>query len=183
MAPGSAPKRVLTAAANPAPALQSAGASGATEVKPDSAKMQVSALRSGTVIDHLGPATSFKALKILGVGADATVLIGVNLDSSKLRKKDILKIEGRELTDAEMNKVALLSPQATFSLIRDFKVVRKFRPTLPDQVEGLIRCLNPACITQDPRVTGRFHVVTKAPLKLRCHFCERSLHENEIEFA
>ena len=155
---------------------------GTADVKPANAKMQVSALRSGTVIDHLGPSTAFKAMKILGVAADATVLIGVNLDSSKLGKKDILKIEGRELTDSEMNKVALLSPQATFSVIRDFVVVKKFRPTLPDTVEGLIRCVNPACITQDPRVTGRFLVVGKEPLKLRCHFCERSLKESEVEF-
>lgn len=168
MAGGSAPKR---------------GPEGVADVKPANAKMQVSAVRSGTVIDHLGPRTAFKALKILGVAADATVLIGVNLDSSKLGKKDILKIEGRELTDAEMNKVALLSPEATFSIIRDFKVVKKFRPTLPDQVDGLIRCVNPACITQDPRVTGRFLVVAKSPLKLRCYFCERSIRESEIEFA
>jgi aspartate carbamoyltransferase regulatory subunit len=172
MGRGIAPKRETVAA----------GHDGAAEVKPANAKMQVSALRSGTVIDHLGPSTSFKALKILGVGADATVLIGVNLDSSKLGKKDILKIEGRELTEAEMNKVALLSPQATFSVIRDFEVVKKFRPTLPDQVEGLIRCVNPACITQDPRVTGRFLVVGKEPLKLRCYFCERSMKESEVEF-
>ncbi|MSR46941.1 MAG: aspartate carbamoyltransferase regulatory subunit [Planctomycetes bacterium] len=172
MGPGNAPKRAKEAAAVP----------GADSVKPPNAKMQVSAVRSGTVIDHLGPRTAFKALKILGIAADATVLIGVNLDSSKLGKKDILKIEGRELTEAEMNKVALLSPQATFSVIRDFKVVKKFSPTLPDTVEGLIRCVNPACITQDPRVTGRFLVAAKKPLKLRCYFCERSMRENEIEF-
>lgn len=151
-------------------------------MKPAHQKMQVSALRSGTVIDHLGPSTAFKALKILGVAADATVLIGVNLDSSKHGRKDILKLEGRELTDDEMNKVALLSSHATFSIIRDFEVVKKFRPTLPESVEGLIRCMNPACITQDPRVTGRFLVIGKEPLKLRCYFCERSLRENEVEF-
>ena len=145
-------------------------------------KLQVSALRSGTVIDHLGPRTAFKALRILGLGEDATVLIGVNLDSRKLGKKDLIKIEGRELTPAEIDKVALLSSQATFSIIRDFKVVKKFRPELPQVVEGLIRCVNPACITQDPRVKGRFHTVRKQPLTLRCYFCERSLREHEIEF-
>lgn len=173
MAPGSAPKKAKAVAST----------AGGAEVKPANAKMQVSAVRSGTVIDHLGPSTAFKALRILGVASDATVLIGVNLVSSKLGKKDILKIEGRELTDGEMNKIALLSPQATFSIIRDFEVVKKFRPTLPEMVEGLIRCLNPACITQDPRVAGRFLVVAKEPLKLRCHYCERAHRENEIEFV
>ena len=154
---------------------------GDAAVKQD-VKLQVSALRSGTVIDHLGPRTAFKALRILGLGEEATVLIGVNLDSRKLGKKDLIKIEGRELTPAEIDKVALLSSKATFSIIRDFKVVKKFRPELPQVVEGLIRCMNPACITQDPRVKGRFLTVRKQPLTLRCYFCERSLREHEIEF-
>ena len=145
-------------------------------------KLQVSALRSGTVVDHLGPGTAIKALRILALGDDATVLIGVNLDSRKLGKKDLIKIEGRELTTDQINKIALLSPAATFSLIRDFEVLKKFRPEVPDVVEGLVHCVNPACITQDPRVKGRFLTVRKDPLKLRCFFCERSLRESEIEF-
>jgi aspartate carbamoyltransferase regulatory subunit len=145
-------------------------------------KLQVSALRSGTVIDHLGPRTAFKALRILGLSEDATVLIGVNLDSHKLGKKDLIKIEGVELTPEQINKIALLSAAATFSIIRDFEVVKKFRPELPAVVEGLVRCVNPGCITQDPRVKGRFITVRKDPLKLRCYFCERSLREDEVEF-
>jgi len=178
MATTRAPKQGTAAAA----ARRAEGASaGDAAVKKD-VKMQVSALRSGTVIDHLGPRTALKALRLLGIGDDATVLIGVNLDSRKLAKKDLIKIEGRELTPDEINKIALLSPQATFSIIRDFEVVKKFRPELPAEFEGLIRCVNPACITQDPRVKGRFLTVRKEPLKLRCHFCERSLREDEIEF-
>ncbi len=163
----------------PAPAAKT---SGAPALKPPNIKMQVSSVRSGTVIDHLGPHTALKALKMLGLAADATVLIGVNLDSRKLGKKDLIKIEGRELTPDEMNKVALLSPQATFSIIRDFAVVSKFQPELPPVIEGLIRCMNPACVTQDPRVTSRFVVARREPLKLRCYFCERSLREDEVEF-
>ncbi len=154
---------------------------GVDEVKKD-VKLQVSALRSGTVIDHLGPRTALKALRILGLGDEATVLVGVNLDSKKLGRKDLIKIEGRELTPAEIDKIALLSPQATFSIIRDFEVVKKIRPEIPSVVEGLIRCVNPSCITQDPRVKGRLLTVRKEPLQLRCYYCERSLHEDEIEF-
>jgi aspartate carbamoyltransferase regulatory subunit len=171
------------AAAEPVVPVKDAprGVPGGVDVKKDG-KMQVSAVRSGTVIDHLAPRSAFKALRILGLGEDATVLVGVNLDSRKLGKKDLIKIEGRELTQAEIDKVALLAPRATFSIIRDFQVTKKFRPELPAVVEGLIRCVNPACITQDPRVKGRFLTVRKDPLKLRCYFCERSLREDEIEF-
>jgi aspartate carbamoyltransferase regulatory subunit len=160
---------------------QTEGRGSADGVK-NEGKMQVRALRSGTVIDHLGPRTALKALRLLELGDDATVLIGVNLDSRKLGKKDLIKIEGRELTQPEIDKVALLSRRATFSIIRDFEVVKKFTPEVPEVIEGLIRCVNPACITQDPRVKGRFLAVGKQPLKLRCWFCERSLREDEIEF-
>jgi aspartate carbamoyltransferase regulatory subunit len=183
-----APKHGAAAATRPvqqARAAQEAAAAtelaGGVELKKD-VKLQVSALRSGTVIDHLGPRTALKALRLLGVGDDATVLLGINLDSRKLGRKDLIKIEGRELTQDEIDKIALLSPQATFSIIRNYEVVKKFRPELPAVVEGLIRCVNPACITRDPRVKGRFLTVRKDPLKLRCYFCERSLHEDEIEF-
>jgi aspartate carbamoyltransferase regulatory subunit len=164
-----------------AASMKAAEPTGAPPVKKD-VKLQVSALRSGTVVDHLGPRTAFKAIRILGLGEDATILVGVNLDSGKLGKKDLLKIEGRELTHEQINKIALLSPAATFSIIRDFEVVKKFRPELPAVVEGLLRCVNPACVTQDPRVKSRFLAVRKEPLKLRCFFCERSLREDEIEF-
>jgi len=178
----SAPKQGKETATGAGRGAAALAPSGDDETLKKPVKMQVSALRSGTVIDHLGPRTAFKALRILGLGEDATVLVGVNLDSAKLKKKDLIKIEGRELTPEEINKIALLSPQATFSIIRNFEVVKKFRPELPEVVEGMIRCVNPACITQDPRVKGRFLTVRKEPLKLRCYFCERSLREDEIEF-
>lgn len=177
----SAPKQEKAAATHAAGDGASVSGAGEGSVKKDG-KMQVSAVRSGTVIDHLAPRTALKALRLLGIGGDDTVLIGVNLDSRKLGKKDLIKIEGRELTQAEIDKVALLAPSATFSIIRDFHVTKKFTPELPDVVEGLIRCVNPACVTQDPRVTGRFVTLRKKPLKLRCYFCERSLREDEIEF-
>jgi aspartate carbamoyltransferase regulatory subunit len=164
MRKSAAPMREL----QPAEVAPAAASAEDSSLKKD-VKLQVSALRSGTVVDHLGPRTAFKALRILGLGESATVLIGVNLDSKKLGKKDLIKI-------------ALLSAAATFSIIRDFEVVKKFRPELPAVVEGLVRCVNPGCITQDPRVKGRFVTVRKDPLKLRCYFCERSLREDEVEF-
>jgi aspartate carbamoyltransferase regulatory subunit len=177
MRKSAAPMREL----QPAEVAPAAASAEDSSLKKD-VKLQVSALRSGTVVDHLGPRTAFKALRILGLGESATVLIGVNLDSKKLGKKDLIKIEGIELTPEQINKIALLSAAATFSIIRDFEVVKKFRPELPAVVEGLVRCVNPGCITQDPRVKGRFVTVRKDPLKLRCYFCERSLREDEVEF-
>ena len=145
-------------------------------------KMLVSALRSGTVIDHLLGGTALRTLHLLQLDQEATVLVGVNLPSSKNEFKDLIKVEGRELTQAEINVVSLISPQATLSIIREFKVVRKFSAQVPDEIQGLIRCVNPACVSQDPRVITRFHTERREPLKLRCYFCERSFRRGEVDF-
>ncbi len=143
--------------------------------------IKVSALREGTVIDHLVAGTALKVLKILGIPREGAVTIGLNLESRKGGQKDIIKIERREVSPQEVEKIALLSPRATFSIIRDFKVVRKFKPTLPEVIDNLIRCPNPSCVSSDDRVATRFHVARTDPLKVRCHYCERALKKEDIE--
>ncbi len=143
--------------------------------------IKVSALRQGTVIDHLRKGTGLRVLDVLGLSNAGFVAVGLNLESSKLGHKDLIKIENRELTQEETNKIALLSPEATLSIIRDFKVVSKLRPQLSDAVDGVLRCLNPACITNHEHVRSRFRLLERSPLRLRCAYCERAIAEQEIE--
>ncbi len=143
--------------------------------------IKVSALREGTVIDHLVAGTALKVLHILGIAFEGAVMIGLNLDSSKVGRKDIIKIERREVTPHEVAKIALVSPRATFSIIRDFQVVEKFTPSLPRLIEHMIRCPNPSCISRQDRVKTKFVVIRSDPLRVRCYYCERSLRKEEIE--
>jgi aspartate carbamoyltransferase regulatory subunit len=109
------------------------------------------------------------------------VTIGLNLDSAKLGRKDIIKIERREVTPQEVAKIALISPRSSFSIIRDFQVARKFTPTLPETIENLIRCPNPSCISNSTWALTKFSVLRTDPLRVRCYYCERSLKKEEIE--
>ena len=119
----------------------------------------------------------------LRVEDDGTVTIGLNLESGRQGTKDLIKIENKELTNQEANKIALLSPDATFSIIRDYRVVDKKSPQLPEVVEGILKCTNPACVTNTHGdVDSRFNVLNKKPVKLRCHFCERCFNEGELVF-
>jgi aspartate carbamoyltransferase regulatory subunit len=150
----------------------------------DEKAIKVSALRHGTVIDHLARGTGLKVLFVLGLEeriGGGTVAIGLNLESSKLGQKDLIKIEDHELKQAEVDKIALLSPAATLSIIRNFKVIRKFRPEIPDALEAVVRCTNPSCISNHEKIASRFSVVHRAPLRLRCNFCERAIAEEDIE--
>ncbi|GJM21891.1 MAG: aspartate carbamoyltransferase regulatory subunit [Planctomycetota bacterium] len=142
--------------------------------------IKVTALREGTVIDHLVAGTALKVLAILGIEFEGAVTIGLNLESSKMKQKDIIKIERREVTPEEVAKIALVSPRASFSIIREFQVVEKFQPTPPEIIENLIRCPNPSCISNEDRVETKFRVVRIDPLHIRCHYCERSLRKGEV---
>lgn len=148
-------------------------------------EIRVSALARGTVIDHLRQGSGLRVLKVLGLtraGAHrGAIAIGLNLDSGKLGRKDLIKVEDLELTQDDVNKIALVSPEATLSIIRDYRVVRKFRPELTDVLEGVARCANPSCVSNQDPLTTRFRVVKKDPLRLRCHYCERAVLGSEID--
>ena len=144
-------------------------------------QIKVSALREGTVIDHLAAGSALKVLDVLGIESDGAVMIGMFLESRKAGSKDIIKIENREVTPHEVSKIALISPRATFSIIRDFRVHDKFQPTLPDFVEDLIKCSNPSCISSQTEMPTKFAVLRSDPLRVRCFYCERTFKKEEIE--
>lgn len=141
---------------------------------------QVAALRNGTVVDHLNPGMALKALEILGVPRSGAALLGIHLESGKMGRKDILKLENVELTATEMARLAIFGPQATVSLIRDYKVVRKVQVELPETIHGILRCPNPNCVTNFERIETKFEVENRSPIRMRCRYCERRILELEF---
>jgi aspartate carbamoyltransferase regulatory subunit len=152
-------------------------------VTPDTTHKQVAALRQGTVIDHLNAGMALKALAVLGgVPKKGAALLGIGLESGKMGRKDILKLENVELTPAEIEKLAVFGPQATVSFIRDYKVVAKRVVKLPESIAGILKCPNPNCISNHEKtVETRFKVETQQPLSVRCHYCERRIRAGEFE--
>jgi len=143
----------------------------------------VSALERGTVLDHLRAGSALAALRVLHVPAGVTVTVGIHLASPRLGRKDLVKIAGYELTAQEAAKVALLSPDATFSIIRDFQVVSKRKLEPPASFRGLLRCPNAACIVHQERVPGAFRLEARDPIRVRCDYCERSVPEEQFDFV
>lgn len=146
-------------------------------------KLRVRKIKVGTVIDHIPSGRAMTVLEILGItqGTDATVSVLMNAPSGKYESKDVVKIEGRKLDEEEVNKIALTAPEATINVIEDYKVVEKNPVKLPERVEEVVNCSNPACITNTKEpVDTIFKVVNKTPLKLRCSYCERITEEKEL---
>ena len=80
-----------------------------------------------------------------------------------------------------INKLALIAPQATVNIIRDFKVVEKKKLSMPKEVIGIAKCRNPKCVTNHQPIQTRFATVEKDNrISLLCHFCEKS---TEIKHA
>ena len=138
-------------------------------------ELVVSALENGTVLDHIPAENVYKALRILNLkGIENQITIGINLNSKQHGKKGIIKIADKFFEDNELNRLALLAPEATVNVIRDFKVVEKKKVELPKEIFGIAKCRNPKCVTNHQPITTRFTVNVKGnETSLLCHYCEK----------
>jgi len=146
-------------------------------------KIKITPIEHGTVIDHIKKGQAMKVLRILDLvdrEIDSIVSMAMNVNSSK-GKKDIVKVEGKELKNEEFDKISLISPNATVNIIRDYDVVKKHRVELPDLAKGIVKCKNNNCITnQSEPVESEFEVIGEEPVKLKCIYCEREMVGEEI---
>ncbi len=136
-------------------------------------EMKVDAIRNGSVIDHLPPGKAPEIIRLLRVSPGTPVLMGTNLPSEKLDKKDVLKIENHELSPEEVDTIALLTPEATLTIIEEFKIKSKRKVELPEEVQEIFTCPNPHCITNIEEAVTRFRINPGTPVKLTCGYCEK----------
>ncbi len=138
-------------------------------------ELKIQPIKNGTVIDHITAGNSVKVLHILGIprSSSSTVSVAMNV-KSMLGKKDIVKVENRELDPQEVDKISLIAPKATINIIRDFEVSEKYRVKLPEEIVGIVRCSNPTCVSNSNEpVDSRFIVISEDPPHIKCYFCER----------
>jgi len=146
-------------------------------------ELRVSKIKDGTVIDHIRGGYALDVIKILGItGKEKRVItIAINVPSKRLVVKDIAKIEGRALSPQEVNRIALVAPHASINIIRNYKVVEKLEVRLPLTIEGIIKCINPCCISNSGEpVVSKFTVKTEEPLILKCHYCGVTLEQADV---
>lgn len=153
----------------------------------DKNDLRIKAIENGTVIDHITPGQALNVLNILGVGEHFTSTVSVVMNAGGSRgDKDVVKIEGRELTEKEVDALSLLSPNATVNIIRNYEVVQKRHIQTPEFVCGIVKCINPNCITNSSEpIESRFAVTENEgthQLILRCVFCESVMTEEFIQF-
>ncbi len=141
-------------------------------------------LQQGTVIDHIANEHVFDVIELLQLNKIQNfVFVGFNLESDKLGKKALIKIENLSFHNPEVLAVlSLLSPEATVNIIKDEKVIEKKKIILPEKLLGLLKCNNYNCITNKEAVETQFIVKDAAKRIVQCFYCEEILGADKIQF-
>ncbi len=147
-------------------------------------ELKVSAIENGTVIDHIAHGKVLQVVKILGLeDFEDQIYLGANLESKKFGKKGIIKISNHFFEESDINRIALISPSATIIEIKDFVIVKKFNVRVPGLVQGIVKCINPKCITNQQKVETQFEVYTMDNrMRLKCHYCEKFTNQENFDF-
>lgn len=145
-------------------------------------ELNISAIDEGTVIDHIPADATFKVAEILDLeNHKGVVSIATNLKSKSMDKKGIVKVGGKGLTQNEVNKIAIVAPDATVNIIKNYYVKEKIKVNAPDVIDNVVKCSNPVCITNNEQIATKFYAAKKDPLMIKCHYCERTMGKEDIE--
>lgn len=151
---------------------------------PEKEELVITKLKDGTVIDHIPAGKSLDILNALGLlkDKDRKIAAIMCVESRKLGKKDLLKIEGYSLESRVLEgKIAIIAPGSNISIIKDYKVISKHEVSISDRLVSTLRCINSNCISNAKEdIKSRFDVLSRNPLKVRCHYCERTFCDDGI---
>jgi aspartate carbamoyltransferase regulatory subunit len=151
----------------------------------EQSELMVRRIKEGTVIDHIDEGKGLQVLDALRIdGKDGSLItIALNVPSGKSKKKDIIKVENKFLKDDDTNKIAVISPQATINIIKNYKLIEKRRVALPNEIDRIFRCSNPDCITNSTEhMESIMDLIDKEGMILKCRYCARILDVNEIKY-
>ena len=143
--------------------------------------LQVSAIKDGTVIDHIPADRLFDVINILELyNCQEMITFGTNLDSKQLGQKAIIKVANRFFQGEEIDKIALIAPHAKLNTIKNYEVVEKRVVEIPKEIIRIAKCFNPKCITNHEAITTRFTVISEKPIELKCQYCEKITSEEQV---
>ena len=143
--------------------------------------MIVGQIKDGIVLDHIKAGRGMKLYDVLKLGKlDCAVAVIVNAESTKMGKKDIIKISG--IIDLDFQVLGFVDPGVTVNIIKDSKVVKREKIALPEKITGLLKCKNPRCITTvEQELQHVFKLCDEDHKVYRCIYCETKADFESIE--
>jgi aspartate carbamoyltransferase regulatory subunit len=145
--------------------------------------LSVAAIKNGTVIDHIPHGRSLQILSLLNMTSHPKIVtVGVNLPSQSMGRKDIIKLEDREITPHEGSRIAIFAPEATIAIIHNYVVSEKIALKIPSDIQGVFPCQNQNCITNHDRMDSGFRVIhAGTAIRLECIYCERAYSQDDMK--
>ena len=145
-------------------------------------QLMVAAIENGTVIDHIPAEKLFAVVDLLHLERiTSAVTIGYNLQSQELGTKSIIKIADKFFTDEELNQLAVICPNLTLCISRDYEIVEKRTVDLPNELFGIVKCTNPKCITNNEPMRTHFHAHGSKRDALKCHYCNTVISLDDVQ--
>ncbi len=134
--------------------------------------LEVKGIENGIVLDHIASGNGLKVFDKLNLAnSEYPVVLVMNVESQRLGKKDIIKIENT--FDVDLDILGLIDANISVCVIKNGKVADKLQAVLPKELRGLLECENPRCITNfDDYIQPTFKLISENPLEYECSYCE-----------
>ena len=141
--------------------------------------MIIGEIRDGIVLDHITAGRGMEIYNILHLGElDCTVAMIKNAESTKMGKKDIIKIG--QVIELDYSALGYIDPGITVNIIRDGERVRRERLSLPEKITDIIKCKNPRCITTtEQELEHVFRLANRENAIYRCIYCDSEAPRNK----
>ncbi|GAA0796007.1 aspartate carbamoyltransferase regulatory subunit [Clostridium sp. AF19-22AC] len=142
--------------------------------------LNVGRISEGFVLDHIEAGKSMEIYKYLHLDKlDCCVAIIKNAKSSKMGKKDIMKIEC-PIDFMDLDILGFIDHKITVNIVQNEEIVEKKRLTLPKEIRNVLRCRNPRCITSIEQGLEHVFVLTDEENQIyRCKYCEEKYNDNK----
>ncbi len=134
--------------------------------------MKIDAITNGFVIDHITAGRGMKLYELLGLDSvDCSVAIIKNVNSRKLGKKDIIKIDAA--IPVNFDVLGYVDPGITVNIIKNGELSEKRTIGVPETLTNVIKCKNPRCITSvEQEIDHIFKLTDREKGIYRCIYCE-----------
>lgn len=141
--------------------------------------MRIDSIVNGIVLDHITAGKVMEVYDALELDElDCSIAILKNVKSTKMGRKDILKIDND--FDVDVDVLGYIDPSITISIIRDGKTVEKKHMQLPDRITNVEKCKNPRCITSiEQDLDQCFYLANREKRIYRCLYCDTKVERQK----
>ena len=141
--------------------------------------LNIDSIQNGIVIDHIQAGKGMRIYELLELDKlDCCVALIKNARSSKMGRKDIIKIEGYLAINFDV--LGFIDNNITVCTIKNGELVKKENIVLPRRIKNVVKCKNPRCITStEENLDQIFVLCDEKAHRYRCLYCEQAYKSHE----